>query len=211
MSRLTRYNQYRPAWWSNDPFEAMERLMGATFGGEMSGWNDTQSWGLPLDVIEKEDAYIVRASIPGIDPDALDVTLTDNVLTIQAESKFDDEEQQGDRYVVRERRYGRFTRSISLPMPVEADNIEATCANGELTLTLPKAEAVRPRRITIQGAAHQNVIENQAQSLSSTNQDVKVKGNGNRHSRGWAEGQAEMPKSAVPETKGFAEGQAKSR
>lgn len=206
MARLSRYNQVRPALWGIDPFEVMQQLMDATFNGGTTGWNEAQSWGLPIDVVEKQDAYVVRASIPGIDPEALDVTLTDNVLTIQAESKAQSEETQDERYVLRERRYGRFTRSISLPMPVEADKIEASCANGELTLTLPKAEAVRPRRIAIQGAPQHNVIEGQAQSLSSSTK--RAQGNGNGQSRGWAEGQAEKPKTAAPDSQGFAEGQA---
>lgn len=226
MARMIRWNNTRPTWWGQDPFEMMERMLGET-NRDMFDWGNARSWSLPLDVVEKDDTYVVRASIPGIDPDALDVTLTDNVLTIHAESKQEEEEQHNERYMLRERRYGSFTRSITFPMPVESDKIEATCTNGELTLILPKAEAVRPRRIAIGGAPSRKVIEGQVQSGKGFAEGQARTSNGNARkgqgfaegqadlpkttqvgSEGWAEGQAEMPKeAAVPPSEGWAEGQ----
>jgi HSP20 family protein len=199
----------RPSVWNEDPFEAMDRMLNGLMDHDMPEWSSARVWGLPLDVVEKDDAYVVHASIPGIAPEALDVTLTDNVLTIQAESR-QEEDKSDEHYVLRERRFGSFTRSIRLPMPVEADKIEATCANGELTLMLPKAETVRPRRIAIGGAPSRNVIEGQVQAGKGWAQGQATStqpGNGQK-SQGWAEGQAEKPKTTVPEGEGFAEGQA---
>jgi HSP20 family protein len=102
---------------------------------------------LPLDVIETEDEFIVKASLPGIDPDELDISLTDNVLTIKGEIKV--EEAEDVRYHLRERRFGMFQRSISLPVPVNADKVEAVYEHGVLTLHIPKAEEVKPKHISI--------------------------------------------------------------
>lgn len=212
MARLIRWNTNRPTIWSNswdrDPFEMMDRML-VDANRDMYDWGNARNWSLPLDVIEKDDAYVVRASIPGIDPEALDVTLSDNVLTIHAESRQEDEEQRDERYMLRERRYGSFTRSITFPMPVEADKIEATCTNGELMLTLPKAEALRPRRIAIGGSPNRNVIEGQVQAGKGWAEGQARTRNGNsRENQGFAEGQADLPKAAEVGSEGWAEGQA---
>jgi HSP20 family protein len=106
-------------------------------------------WMLPLDVSETEDAFIVKASIPGVNPDDIDISLTDNVLTIKAEIK-EEKEIEDAKYHLRERRYGAFSRAITLPTAVDADKVEAVYENGVLTLTIPKAEAVKPHKIAVQ-------------------------------------------------------------
>ena len=107
-------------------------------------------WGLPLDVTENADNIMVKASIPGVKPEDLEVTVHGDMLTIKGEMKAD-EEKKDERYHLRERRWGSFARSISLPVPVKADSVEADYDNGVLTLTLPKTEEVKPKRITIKG------------------------------------------------------------
>jgi HSP20 family protein len=111
-------------------------------------WHKGSGWGLALDVTEDDDNFVVKASVPGINPDDLEITLTDNVLTIKGERK-EEKEVDEDRYHLRERRFGTFSRSITLPVKVNEDGIEATCENGVLTLNVPKAEEIKPRRITI--------------------------------------------------------------
>ncbi len=111
------------------------------------GYASERPWVLPLDVIETEDKYIVKASIPGIDPDQLNITFSDNVLTIQGE--ITGEKTEG-RYLLRERRFGQFQRSIALPERVDADKIEAEYRDGVLVLNIPKAEEIRPKRINVQ-------------------------------------------------------------
>jgi HSP20 family protein len=103
---------------------------------------------LALDVVEDEDAYTVKASIPGIDPNDVEVTLTDNVLTIRGETK-EEKDVEEKNYRLRERRFGSFSRSLNLPVAVDADKVEATHENGVLTLSLPKSEAVKPKRISV--------------------------------------------------------------
>jgi len=103
---------------------------------------------LALDVVEQEEAFIVKASIPGVPADDVEITLTDNVLTIKGEMKGDKEVKEAN-YHLRERRFGSFLRSVTLPTAVDADKIEAINENGVLTLTLPKAEAVKPKKIEV--------------------------------------------------------------
>ena len=105
-------------------------------------------WGLPLDVIEQGDNFLVKASIPGIDPKDLEITLENDVLCIKGETKSEKEENT-ERYHLRERRVGRFGRTVSFPMRVNGEAVNADYKDGVLTLTVPKAEEVKPRRINI--------------------------------------------------------------
>ncbi len=86
--------------------------------------------------------------MPGIDPDDLDITVTKNTLVIKGEMR-KEEETEEERYHLRERRYGRFARSITLPTSVDADHIEANYENGVLILYLPKTEEMKPKRIEV--------------------------------------------------------------
>ena len=138
-----------------DPFREMMQLQNAVdriFESELAStlplWRQSETaWMLPLDVIETEDEFIVKASIPGISPDELNINLTDNVLTIMGEIKV--EEAEDVRYHLRERRFGMFQRSFSLPVPVNSDKVEAVYENGVLTLHIPKVEEVKPKHISI--------------------------------------------------------------
>ena len=142
-----------------DPFremvslrEAMDSLFENAMITPLTGGQQQQFAGgnLPLDVTENEDNFVIKASVPGIDPNDLDITVNGDVLTIKGEMKAE-EEKQGERYHLRERRWGSFSRSISLPAPVKTDAVEADYHNGVITLTLPKTEEVKPKRITIKG------------------------------------------------------------
>ncbi|NOX61131.1 MAG: Hsp20/alpha crystallin family protein [Chloroflexi bacterium] len=105
-------------------------------------------WGLALDIAETDEEYIVKASIPGVKAESLDITLSDNVLTIQGE--FGREETiEKAKYHLRERMSGRFSRSVTLPTAVNADAVDAVYENGVLTLRIPKAEEVKPRHIRV--------------------------------------------------------------
>ena len=103
---------------------------------------------LPLDVVEDDDAYIVKASIPGVDADDIEITMADNVLTLKGETK-QEKDVEEKTYRLHERWYGAFSRSVSLPAPVDADKVEATHENGVLTLRLPKSEAIKPKKIPV--------------------------------------------------------------
>lgn len=111
-------------------------------------WQNQRNWGVELDVTEKEDGYTVKASVPGVNPDDIDLTLEDNTLTIQGEFQ-NEEASENERYHLRERRSGSFSRTVNFPVMVNADAVEANCEHGILTLHVPKAEEVKPRRIAI--------------------------------------------------------------
>lgn len=129
-----------------DMREAMDRMLDRAFAGPQVGWQPV--WNLALDVVENDDEFVIKASIPGINPDDLDITFNERTLTIKGESK-GDEEREGARYHLRERWYGSFTRSVQLPTQVKTDDIQATYDAGVLTLRLPKTEEVKPKRIPV--------------------------------------------------------------
>jgi HSP20 family protein len=105
---------------------------------------------LALDVSETEDEYEVKAVIPGINPDDMEVTFSNNTLTIRGETK-EEQEKVDARYHLRERRHGSFSRSVTLPSDIKSEDIEASYEAGMLTLRLPKTEAVKPMRIPVLG------------------------------------------------------------
>src|SRR5262249_35518323 len=94
--------------------------------------------------------FLVKASLPGIKPEDVQITVHGDTLTIRAEQKAE-EEKKGQTWHLRERRYGAFQRSVSLAVPIDSDKAHATYDHGVLTLTLPKAEAARPKQIKVGG------------------------------------------------------------
>ncbi|GAB4520888.1 MAG: Hsp20/alpha crystallin family protein [Anaerolineales bacterium] len=150
-----------------DPFREMQALretVDRLFESSLSNWSDepqTLGWTLALDVAESENEYLVKASVPGVKPDDLDITFTDNTLTIKGELKAE-EERSEVRYHIRERRYGQFTRSIALPTTIDTEHIMAEYDNGVLSLHLPKAEEARPKRINVRTTSAQKTIEGEA-------------------------------------------------
>ncbi len=120
-------------------------------------YSQTAMWGLAVDMVENKDDFVLKASIPGINPDDLDISYADDTLTIKGEIK-EDKESKEDQYHLRERRYGSFMRSIVLPTKIKGDAIEASYQNGVVTLRLPKAEEVKPKRIAIK-VNNQKMIE----------------------------------------------------
>jgi len=102
-----------------------------------------------LDVIERENDYLVRTEIPGASKDDIEVAVENGVLTISAETKSATEQKEGERVIRQERRYGRYVRSLRLDKTVEEKKVHANYKDGVLELTLPKAEEVKPKRITV--------------------------------------------------------------
>jgi HSP20 family protein len=111
-------------------------------------------WVPALDVAERGDAYVVHAELPGVNPDQVDVSFEQNVLTIRGTkpASFDVAAEGELRVFASERVHGTFERSVRLPEFVDADRIDAHFSNGLLTVTVPKAQAAQPRKIVIRGA-----------------------------------------------------------
>ena len=118
-------------------------------------------WVPAMDVAERGDAYIVQTELPGVSPDQVDVAFEQNVLTIRGTkpASFDPNNDGELRVFAAERVSGTFERSVRLPEFVNADRISATFDNGLLTITVPKAEAAQPRKITIGVGTKEQRIE----------------------------------------------------
>lgn len=106
------------------------------------------TWSMPVDVIETKDNVVVKAAVPGVKPDEIDVSVTGDALTIKGETKAEEKIEEGS-YLRKERRFGAFQRTITLPVNVVADKAKAEFENGVLTLTLPKTEEVKPKSIKV--------------------------------------------------------------
>ncbi len=113
---------------------------------------ERQDWSIPLDIVKDGDNITVEASLPGVQPDDIDVTIEAGVLTIKADTKVEEERKDGG-YVVRERRAGSFHRSLRLPEQVDADKVEPRFENGILTITLPVAESKKAKHLKVASGA----------------------------------------------------------
>jgi len=129
--------------------EAMDRLFEQSFLSPLEGNGGWSPMATPaVDVMETAEDVIVTASVPGIKADDLKISLTGDVLQLSAQTTQESERKDAT-YHLRERRSSAFTRSIALPAPVESDKAQADFENGVLTLKLPKAQAARPKTITV--------------------------------------------------------------
>jgi HSP20 family protein len=104
--------------------------------------------GLAVDMYETDEAVIVKSAVPGLESEDLDINITGDTLTIKGESR-EEEEIEEENYFCRERRYGAFSRSLTIPVSIVPDEAEAEIEDGVLTLTLPKAEEVKPKAIEV--------------------------------------------------------------
>ncbi len=102
-----------------------------------------------IDVSETDHEYLVKAELPGINKEDLEITIQDGVLTINAETRYENEHKEGGRVIRQERRYGKFIRSMRLGNEVDKERVEADYKDGVLALRLPKAEAVKPKKIEV--------------------------------------------------------------
>jgi len=145
----------RTFWGQTSPWNEMERLrreMNRVFANLSATSESRITPGYPaMNVWTNEDGAVVTAELPGIDPETLDIAVVKNTLTLSGEHK-PLELEEGEVYHRRERGYGKFTRSFQLPFNVEGDIVEATYEKGVLNITLPRAEADKPRKITVKAA-----------------------------------------------------------
>ena len=111
-------------------------------------WTAEQEWLPPFDVSETENEIIVKAELPGVDVKDIDIALTDGLLTIKGERKLEKEDKKENYHRI-ERQFGSFSRSLNLGTRVKADGIEAAYKDGILTVTLPKVEESKPKKIDV--------------------------------------------------------------
>ena len=141
-----------PTWQFRSPFGELERMrqqMNRLLEETRAPYQPAQAGVFPLtNLSEDKDNYYVRAELPGVKGDQLDIQVTGNNLAISGERKIAAEEE-GARYHRREREAGTFSRMIGLPGEVDTDKVDANLQNGILTVVVPKAEIAKPKQITI--------------------------------------------------------------
>jgi HSP20 family protein len=126
--------------------EAMDQLYNEAFTrpANLSGGSVIPA----IDLYQNNDEVVVKAALPGLKADDVQISVTADVLTLRGEFK-QENEQKDSTYHIREQRYGSFERSVILPSDVQTEKAKADFENGVLTITLPKAESVKPKAITI--------------------------------------------------------------
>ena len=147
MTNLTRWEPVRETMTLRD---AMDRLFDDAFTRPFSLMREGgTAWSAPaIDMYQTDNEVVVKAALPGIKADEVQINVTGDILTLKGELKH--EEEKKDRsWHVREHRWGAFERSITLPTGVISDRAKADFENGILTITLPKSEEVKPRMIPI--------------------------------------------------------------
>ena len=152
---LTRYND-RPGRTFWTPFTGLPALRDELDRLFSAGNNDwlansprvLSGWAPPVDLYEDKDSLVFQAELPGFKKEHVEISLQDGVLTVSGERKVENQAAETEAHRT-ERFYGKFQRSITLPVAVDADKIKAAYQDGLLTVTLPKSEHAKPRQIAI--------------------------------------------------------------
>lgn len=147
MAMMERFDPFREAVSLSDAFNSLLRESFVR-PGAVAGPGGVMA--LPLDVVETDEAFVVKASLPGVKPEDVQITVHGDTLTIRGSTK-SEEEKKGEHWHLRERRSGSFQRTVSLATPIDSDKAHAAFEHGVLTLTLPKAEQAKPRQIKVNG------------------------------------------------------------
>ena len=132
---------------THDPFQGL-RLFEDAVTRLMSEPRTARPWSPAVDVLESENELVVKADLPDVNENDIDVQVERQTLTIRGERKFEHEENAGFHRI--ERSYGSFLRSFTVPSTVDTDKVAAQYKNGVLTIRLPKKEAAKPRQVKIQ-------------------------------------------------------------
>lgn len=143
MSNLIRWEPAREMMTLRD---AMDRLFDDAFTRPLSL---RDGWSVPaIDMYQTDDEIVVKASLPGFKADEVQINITGEMLSLKGEMKREEEKKE-KAWHIREQRWGSFERSVALPTDVVADKAKADFESGVLTITLPKAEEVKPKTITV--------------------------------------------------------------
>lgn len=147
MTMLQRWDPFSDLRKVQDSMDRIWRNYGST-GVQNSGNGEFEAWAIPLDVTEDGDNTVIRASLPGVAPDDINVSIEDNVLTINGQTTSEHQEK-ADNYLMRERRTGSFHRDLRLPNSVDPNQAEPRYNNGVLTITMPKVESKKARQLKV--------------------------------------------------------------
>ena len=141
------------------PVDPFDRLFDSLVGGGGTRASGNLMRAPETDVVETEREIRVITEMPGLKRENIEIDVENNVLTLRGEKREERTEGENGKYHLAERRYGTFTRSFVLPRDVDADNISASFSDGVLTVTIPKSERARRRRIEVAGAQAQNTLD----------------------------------------------------
>ena len=140
--------RWRPFSQLADIQTEMNRLFDGVFGPPATGSTGERIWAPLCDMAETKDDVVLSFELPGVNEKDVSVSITGDILSVKGERRYVQESAE-HAYHRLERTYGRFERSVQLPVPVQADRVKATYRDGVLTVTLPKAEEVKPKEIKI--------------------------------------------------------------
>lgn len=147
MTELMRAPVRKIGWGWDEPFDDL--FQGFFRPMSLTRTGNGQAVVPAMDVTERDKEYVVKAELPGVKKDDIEVTLQNGLLTISAEAKQESEEKEKGRIIRQERRYGKYVRHLRLDNDVDERNVKANYEDGMLELTLPKVEAVQPKRIPV--------------------------------------------------------------
>ena len=136
------------AWSPFDRLSSLRDLLDSAFQLASSAPGSVPGWAPPLDIFEDTERVTIQVELPGMKKEDFELSLQDGVLTISGERKFEEEKREGESFR-RERVFGAFSRSVTLPSAVKAEEVKATYEDGVLTVTLPKAEEAMPKKIQV--------------------------------------------------------------
>ena len=148
---LQRWDPFSELRQMQDTMDRMWRRAGQAPSSAAEG-QDIESWAVPLDVSRSGDDTVIRASLPGVAPEDIQVSIEDNVLTIKGQTAEQHQEGEGA-YLMRERRTGSFYRALRLPDSVDPEKLQPHYDHGVLTITVPKAEEKKARQLKVQVGA----------------------------------------------------------
>lgn len=144
---IIRWEPFRDLVSTHDHFN---QLFNETFARAFGDQKEVslRTWVPPVDIRETEDSLVLKAELPGVKPDDVEIRVEDSTLYMKGERKFEKEVKEENFHRV-ERSYGTFSRSFSLPSSIDSDKVKAEYQNGILTLTMPKREESKPKTIKI--------------------------------------------------------------
>ncbi|HVA00263.1 MAG TPA: Hsp20/alpha crystallin family protein [Terriglobia bacterium] len=143
---IARWEPFRGLVTTQDRFNRLfNDAIAKTFSEEEPG---SRAWMPPVDIYETDDSLVLKAELPGINPDDVEVRVEDNTLYLKGERKFQKDVKEENLHRV-ERSYGMFSRSFVLPNSIDSDKVQAAYKDGILTLTMPKREEAKPKTIKI--------------------------------------------------------------
>lgn len=143
---IVKYNPFREL---RAMQEQMNRLLDLTWNRETGEELKEGIWQPPVDIYEDENTVVIKAELPGIDQNDIEVKIEDSTLTLRGERKHDQTVKQENFHRI-ERFYGAFMRSFSLPHTIDREKVKASCEKGILTVILPKKEETKPKQITVE-------------------------------------------------------------